>query len=141
MAGPVYEDQASVAKLVCDKFFLYASSVMEEYPALSENMETRVKRAHDHVNRCVLFLKTWMLDGHKVARTEMTKINFPASPWDFFKQEYFPKWALERWPVKQNEMEVPFAVHHHHICPHLVVDDRHQHIMFMYEGVNGKKPV
>lgn len=69
---------------------------------------------------------------------ENTKVSFPASPWDFFKQEHFPAWALRWWPVKLNETEVPFHDHHHYICPHLATDDRNKHVMFMYEGVNGK---
>lgn len=138
MAFPVDESQASVARLVCERFLVYATSVMEEYPGLSRNLDFRVNEAHDHINRCVMFLKGWMLDGHKVVRVEDHTINFPASPWDFFKQRHFPAWALRWWPVKEAEHRFAVHEHHHHICPHMVADPQDRHIMFMYEGVNGK---
>ena len=137
MAKATY-DQISVSKMVCEKFLVYATSVMDDYPGLAHNMEMRVNQTHDHINRCVIFLKSWMLDGHKVVRKEDRMVRFPSSPWQFFKQRYFPEWALERWPVQETAETFTVAEHHHYICPHMVVDERDKHIMFMYEGVNSE---
>lgn len=30
----------------------------------------------------------------------------PTSWWQHFKQDYFPRWALRRWPVRYNKAEV-----------------------------------
>ena len=89
-------------------------------------------------------LRGWLLDGHKQDREEFDVIEFPASPWQFFKQRYAPEWWLRRWPVAMEERRVCVAVHHHHICPHVTVessdlDGRSLHFMWMGE-MSGQLP-
>ena len=67
-------------------------------------------------------LRGWLLDGHKIQRTDSETIEFPASPWQFFKQRYMPKWFLSHWPVIMDERAIRVAVHHHYICPHVSIE-------------------
>jgi hypothetical protein len=32
-------------------------------------------------------------------------VSYPASWWEHFKQQWFPAWALRRWPVKEAKVE------------------------------------
>ena len=137
---PTNDEQLDVARMVCEKFFLYSSTAMEDYPGLQRHLDVRINQVHDHVNRCVIFLRGWMLEGHKVVRKECHTVEFPSSPWQFFKERHFPAWALERWPVKKTSQTFDVAEHHHYICPHLVTDENLKHIMFMYEGSKGDGP-
>lgn len=41
---------------------------------------------------------TWSFLSEK---QEPIKVSFPESWWQMFKKQYFPKWALKRWPVKE----------------------------------------
>lgn len=136
---PHVTTEAEASVLLTERFQFYAQAEATEFPGAVGSVNIKVRREADVCDRLLYTLTAWMLDAHKEVRRDMTKVVFPASPWDFFKQEWFPAWALERWPAKYNATEVPFAEHHHHICPHLVVDGRDKHITFMYEGVNGKK--
>jgi hypothetical protein len=77
-------------------------------------------------------LSGWLLDGHKQdVRTEVDVIEFPSSPWQFLKQRHAPEWFLKRWPVVMEERRIRVAVHHHYVCPHVRVEDRGKHFMWM----------
>ena len=86
----------------------------------------------------------WLLDGHKKDREESDVIEFPASPWQFFKQRHAPKWFLSRWPVVMEERTVRVAIHQHYICPHVSIekhdlDGANLHFMWMGE-MSGQLP-
>jgi hypothetical protein len=80
----------------------------------------------------VASLSAWLLDGHKAdVRKEYRDIEFPSSPWQFLKQLHAPKWFLNHWPVKTKTTTVEIAHHHHFVCPHVKVEDKNQHFMWM----------
>jgi hypothetical protein len=132
--------EAQMAKLVADRFYLYATNTRTrlEYPGLLANAEIRIQEEAKMYDTLVYFLKTWILDGHKEVRREQSPVLFPKTPWQFFKQRHFPAWLLDRFPVEYDKTYVTIAEHHHYVCPHLALEDRNKHIMFMFEGVNGK---
>lgn len=101
-----------------------------DYPLLSENARIQyIERAEGGI---VQSLRAWLLDGHKQdVSKETTDIYYPATPWQFFKQLYAPKWYLRKWPVKNTIKRVVVAEHHHHMCPHVVVDNKADHFRWM----------
>lgn len=42
----------------------------------------------------------------QILTENIAKAKKPASLYDYFKECYFPKWALKRWPVKYNEINI-----------------------------------
>ena len=106
----------------------------------AENAELRIQELKYAVDELAVYVKTWILDGHKVDRIEPESIDFPATPWDFWKQEYAPKWFLERWPVKMKTTVVNKNIHKHYVCPHInIKEDRYPHIAWMYENSGQKR--
>lgn len=81
-------------------------------------------------------LRVWFLSGHKVdVLTESDTIDFPASPWQFFKQRYAPKWFLRLWPIVTETKCFRVAIHHHYVCPHLEVPDKNgPHVHYTWMG-------
>ena len=112
--------------------------------SLSRGQFEFATRLDQAVAGTVAQLRGWLLDGHKCDCEETQIIEFPATPWQFFKQKYAPKWWLRRWPVVLEERRVLTAIHHHHICPHVAVPDgsveaRAVHFIWMGEA-SGQLP-
>ena len=109
-------------------------------PAIGENAQVDIRQLSDSLDKILISVRSWILDGHKVDRIEPESIDFPATPWDFWKQEYAPKWFLERWPVKMKTTVVNKNIHKHYVCPHInIKEDRYPHIAWMYENSGQKK--
>ena len=88
-------------------------------------------------------LRVWLLSGHKVdVLTESDTIDFPASPWQFFKQQYAPKWFLRRFPVVMETKHFRVAIHHHYVCPHVEVpNEKGPHVHYAWMGeMSGQIP-
>jgi hypothetical protein len=49
-------------------------------------------------------------------KEEIQYRQFPASWWDFFKMQWFPRWALRMFPVKYSKIEVSRITYK--VCPH-----------------------
>lgn len=60
---------------------------------------------------------------------EVEIVEWPATWWEHFKQRWFPRWALRRWPVRKARREV---VRYAKVCPHMSAghDD---HVRFFYD--------
>ena len=109
-------------------------------PAIGENAEVDIRQLSDSFDKVLLSVRSWILDGHKVDRIESESFDFPATPWDFWKQEYAPKWFLDRWPVKYNTQVVTKNIHQHYVCPHINANvDRFQHLEWMYKNSGQEK--
>ena len=88
-------------------------------------------------------LRVWLLSGHKVDKlTERDTIDYPASPWQFFKQQYAPKWFLRRFPVVMETKHFRVAIHHHYVCPHVEVpNEKGPHVHYAWMGeMSGQIP-
>jgi hypothetical protein len=59
---------------------------------------------------------------------EKRRCEWPATWWQHFKQRWFPRWALRRWPVK---MEVREWEVFQRVCPHLNVPESDRHVRWM----------
>jgi hypothetical protein len=121
-----------VKSVIFEKMMLAFTTIIPEYPAIGPNAKVDVRELSYAVDQLALYVRSWVLDGHKVDRTETESIDFPATPWDFWKQEYAPKWFLNRWPVKMKTTVVNKNIHKHYVCPHVNVrNDDSMHFMWM----------
>ena len=141
MAYPVRDDAFHPNKAVLEQLQLaFWTTIKQTYPPIGENAELFVRELSWAVDELAVYVKTWVLDGHKVDRIEPESIDCPATPWDFVKQEYAPKWFLERWPVKMKTTVVNKTIHKHFVCPHInIKEDRYPHIVWMYENSGQKR--
>ena len=57
---------------------------------------------------------------------------FPAGAWDAFKNRWFPAWALSRWPVKWERVDVEKLLFKT-VCPHHHSTDRIVHLKYLVE--------
>jgi len=79
-------------------------------------------------------MRNYMLQGVKAAETYHY---VPATWWDHFKTEKFPRWALDRWPVKYNKL----LRQAYPLCPHGADQWPHaKHIRFLYYGDEANVP-
>ncbi len=125
-------------RVVADRCLVAFHRRMPECDLLLANHEVRM--LEDQADGLVLGLSAWLLDGHKLDKMpQVDHIEFPSTPWQFFKQEYAPKWFLSRFPVKTQEREVITAIHHHYLCPHVNVPDKNIHFVWMGE-MSGQLP-
>jgi len=73
-------------------------------------------------------MSSYMFKGYKGTETFH---HVPETWWDHFKKTHFPKWALEKWPVRYTKLHETS----YHLCPHGVDKWPHtNHIRFMYLG-------
>lgn len=73
-------------------------------------------------------MRNYMLQGVRGAEIFH---NVPATWWDHFKQQHFPRWALSRWPAKYTKLlhtSYPLCPHGAYKWPHA------KHIRFLYYG-------
>jgi hypothetical protein len=132
MPNPQYISGEEAKNVVLEKLQL---AFWDTMPAIGENAEVDIRQLSDSFDRVLLSARSWILDGHKVDRLDSESIDFPLTPWDFFKQEYAPKWFLERWPVKYRTEVFTKAIHQHYMCPHINANvDRFQHLEWMYKN-------
>jgi hypothetical protein len=137
MTYPAEISNGEAKRVVLEKLQLAFWNTM---PAIGENTEVDIRQLSDSFDKVIMYVRSWILDGHKVDRIEPESIDFPATPWDFWKQEYAPKWFLERWPVKMKITVVNKNIHKHFVCPHInIKEDRYPHIVWMYENSGQKK--
>lgn len=132
---PAVYDTIEQNRLILEQFLIYFQNGMMDNSLLLVGENARIECMRDCFDRLIFFVKSWIIDGHKEIRKETEKINFPATPWQHFKQVYVPKCFLKRYPVKFTTTEVQTAEHHHFLCPHVSMkDDRSKHMMWIYEN-------
>lgn len=75
-----------------------------------------------HLRDGIYVLRTWLLMKYHepIQREKKVTFAFPETPWQHFKDAYFPLWAKKKWPVKMKVVEeiVRYVEGPQHICPH-----------------------
>lgn len=127
---PFTVGSATSQKIVTEVLMLAFHNTLPDYPLLSDNAKIRIWE--QAIGGIVIQVQSWILDGHKSdVRVERRSVEYPASWWDYLKQDYAPTWFLRRWPVKMTEVTYDWSEHHHFVCPHVKVEDRGQHFTWM----------
>ena len=140
---PVAAELERSRSIVLERLYVHFHKIIPDLQ-LSRNQMEFATRLDQGVVGVVAQLRGWLLNGHKQDRIETDIIEFPTSPWQFFKERYAPKWWLRRWPVICSNRPIRVAVHHHYVCPHVAVDnnDPHGHtIHYLWMGeMSGQLP-
>lgn len=120
-----------------------AVRVLSRYGLDSLSANLRVEMANMIGGDIALMFKS-MVYG---AGRETWKCEWPTTWWQHFKQRWFPRWALRRWPV---QMEQKSGLVWGRVCPHLDLPmDRDRHVMWLadreqdlakWRGPNGSVP-
>ncbi len=64
---------------------------------------------------------------------------WPKDWWDAFKDRWFPKWALRRWPVRYSRIDIEQTIYAG-VCPHIADDPMRKHVEWMWmQGQNVKR--
>jgi hypothetical protein len=127
-----YDPSATIPshEVVTEMLHVSFHNILPDYPLIRDNARIRV--FEQAVGGAVIQVQSWILDAHKSdVRIERREIEFPATPWEFFKQSYAPAWFLKRWPVKTKTTTYDWSEHHHFVCPHVKVEDRGEHFKWM----------
>lgn len=140
MAYPVNSEPCHASKAILDQLQLvFWTRVKQHYPPVGENANICMRELSNTVDEVLISVNTWILDGHKVDRLESAEIEFPATPWEFWKQLHMPRWFVKRYPVKFRTTFVTKSIHQHYVCPHInMKDNKYPHIAWMYEN-SGQK--
>ena len=134
----------NVEKLLFEKTLLAFAKTIPEYRVREWQAGLSLRELPDVAEEFAAILRVWFLSGHKVdVLTESDFIDFPASPWQFFKQQYAPKWVMRRWPVIVEAKHFRVAIHHHYVCPHVdVPDGKGSYVHYAWMGkMSGQLPV
>lgn len=126
-------------KIIADLLPVAFWNTIPEAMFLSSNAQ--IKIIEQSAGGLVMMLHAWLLDGHKRdIREDREVIEFPATPWQFLKQEYAPQWFIRRYPVKMQKREFVVHIHHHYVCPHVdMAMEKGVHFQWMGE-MSGQIP-
>lgn len=78
---------------------------------------TRIREVREHMTGSLIIQLDRSVYGDQSVSREVAR--FPATWWDAFKDEFFPAWALDRWPVKYEEVRASFEAHYPDFVPSL----------------------
>ena len=111
--------------------------VLCDYPSIIHNMKVEgytLHKLHDMGLHAAYNFVSYLSEIKKQDKTTVKLYSYPATPWDFLKEKYAPKWFLGRWPVKYSTRDVEVLSEKHFMCPHLVLSDNYPHVMWMHTG-------
>ena len=99
----------------------------------------------DHAANDVVFQLRAFLYGREsvVESDEIDHLSFPATWFEQFKGQYFPRWLLKRWPVVQKKYSYHRKVITQvtKVCPHLNVKSQYDHLEFFLRDDPFKRPL
>lgn len=131
--------KVQVQEIIEEKLLFAFHRILPNYEIIPETM--KIRYFEHYTGEMVLALQAWIFDGHKTdVRIEYDEIETPATPWQFFKKMYAPKWFILRCPVKTETHRFRVSVHHHFVCPHIGVKDALLHHVWM-GTMSGQLPV
>jgi hypothetical protein len=86
---------------------------------------------HDVINNLVLELEASFWGKTDSKTTEGKKFSFPADWWEAFKERWFPKALLKKYPVKRCHQVIQTLTSTTHVCPHLNWKSPTPHLEFI----------
>jgi hypothetical protein len=79
----------------------------------------------------VASLEVYLQSKNHHHEEEKKVMEFPATWWEHFKEAWFSKWLLAKFPVQYKQVYVPVSYKVTNICPHLPVDKERQHVEWL----------
>jgi len=125
-----YESDFEIMHQLTLKPILFqTNSMMGDYMKMSIKEETWRSHIRDAQFQS---LRAFIL-GKKVEEIPKEWFEYPRDWWHAFKERFFPKWLLKRFPVENKKKVVKLEVYH--LCPHINVpyrgDRSDPHITFL----------
>lgn len=109
------------------QLFEYATAYMTDV----ERLSTRVRV--DWVEHMAGVMRVCMERAVWGQRGDSVTVSYPADWWQHFKQRFFPRWALKRWPVLKVHETYSARV----LCPDLKIsrrDGTHYATVYSFDG-------
>ena len=82
-------------------------------------MDMEINEYLDHTSDCFVSQLNAYFASRKTVRHTTNRIKIHATWFDMFKEKYFPKWILKKYPVKFNEFAYTETTNITKICPHI----------------------
>jgi hypothetical protein len=126
--------------VVVDKLQIaFSHRFSREYPVIANNMQMDVlpvpySRDIEHI------FHSFLSNIHKNDKEKTTLYSYPATPWEFYKEKYAPKWMLKRWPVRYETKDVVVWSEKNFMCPHISLDTNYPHVLWLLDAQEGKYP-
>ena len=135
-------ESAETIQLKAD-LWMEVAKVFEEkelYPWLGDiHVQPNHDRTKNKVREMALSISTIFLT--KEAYVIHGHFDVPETWWQHFKESYFPKWILKRFPVKTKKLK--YTENYHRICPHMDIPaksnmERNTHISWLRSPLKGR---
>jgi hypothetical protein len=127
MVKAVYGDEdLRIRTLVANKLLVCVGQDFPLENLLFARNHATVETMIDAVaRRLTVQLRTYLLAGKEHAEDGAT-VRWPADWWQAFRERWFPKWWLRRWPVRYQSVVTRKYIRR--VCPHvnLVTPGEHQ---------------
>lgn len=125
-----YEPESLIMQQLTLKPMLFST-----HQLIGDFMKMSIKREqiedivnHHHMDQ----LRAFVL-GRKVEEIPKEWFEYPRDWWHAFKQRFFPKWLLKRYPIEMKKKVVKLEVFH--LCPHVNIpwkgDRSDPHVTFL----------
>lgn len=104
-----------------------ASEILSDMHMLRDNLEL-VEYRDERLRALVLTLTSCVAQNKK----EPIDISeqWPCDWWQAFKERWFPRWALRRWPVRYKSVEL-HTHKYQRCCPHIRIKAQGRHLEFI----------
>lgn len=124
-------DYSKLETVIIDRLQLaVVEKLRTDYPMVAQNLTIERHPCPDE--RAVIWaFMSYLADVHRDDKDTVTLYKYPATPWDFIKDKYAPKWFLKRWPVRYESKEVVVHSLKHFMCPHLPTEPVYPHAIWL----------
>ncbi len=104
--------------------------------ALIEQAKVSIKTANFIANTVVVELESYLHGIEDVPI--LIKKQWPKTWWEHFKERWFPKWALKKWPVQYDIIWINER-RFKRVCPHLQKENQSRHLKWLVTGDNDER--
>lgn len=121
-------------KVVCEVLRYQVQQLLSKETMLMRNSELKAW-IDQQARGMILELRTMAVAKHR--KEEIDWVKYPSDWWEAFKERWFPKWMLRRWPVNYKRKVVQQNVYH--CCPHMDIKVQSNHIEFLQQVERGQR--
>ena len=113
-------------RYAADRIRLTAS---ESIPLRAAMSRGTVEQHEDIFSQSIILqFRTWI---HGMTKERVTvHETWPSDWWQAFKERWFPQWALRRWPVKHERIDIDQPIYLA-VCPHIEDTKQGTHLEWM----------
>jgi hypothetical protein len=126
-----HHDDSMFVRYAQQVFALIKHSVAVAFEKEGLVQEVRMRGLEElSAERARFIIETLFASRQYVDSTANVEVKYPDGWWQAFKQQYFSKWLLKRFPVKYKIVVVETKTIIEKLCPHVVPNSR-EHVDFL----------